>query len=127
MTTRQKAIDIAKKVAKERDSWICQKCGKGKLAGQIQGAHIFPITFGNTAADPDNIIAMCASDHEWARNSWHNSPLENAEWFLVKWPGRYERLKAKAYPIRPIKEYEWKEKLEDLKKQYKDLVKSLNK
>ena len=114
MTDRKKCIEIAKTLAKIRDKWVCQRCGKTKPEVQIQGAHILPVTYGNTASDPENIIALCASDHEWARDSWHNSPLEQ-DWFEKKFPGRKERLLKKAYPIRPIKKHEWTAKLEELK------------
>lgn len=115
MTPRQKAVDLAKKIAKERDSWTCQKCGRKKPEVQIQGSNIFPVTYGNVAADPENIIALYSSCHEWARDSWHMNPLESAKWFNETYPGLHDKLKAKAYPIRPIKKFEWETKLSELK------------
>lgn len=121
MTTRQKCIELAKKLAKERDSYTCQKpgCGRSKAAGdQIHAGHILPVTYGLTAANPDNLIALCARCHTLSPYSWHQNPIENAAWFNLKFPGRYERLRKIAVPSRPIKEAEWKEILANLKVRY---------
>jgi 5-methylcytosine-specific restriction endonuclease McrA len=121
MSTRKKAVEIAKQIAKLRDDFVCQKCGRRKPEVQIQGAHILTEKgHGILAADPDNIVALCSSCHMWATDSWHNSPLENADWFNKKFPGRFERLKAKDIP-RPIKEFEWEELIKKLKKELKCL------
>lgn len=122
MTTRKKCIELAKKIAKERDNYTCQKCGASKPNVQIQGAHLLPVTYGLTAADPENILALCSGCHMWKASSWHQSPLENSEWFQTKFPGRYERLKKKATPSRPIKEAEWQEILANLKVRLKDNI-----
>lgn len=115
MTYRKKSIEEAKTIAKVRDEYICQKCGRTRPEVQIQGAHIFPVTYGNTADNPENIIALCASCHEFARDAWHNSPLEQ-DWFDEKFPGRKEKLRALILPIRNIKQFEWKERYERNKK-----------
>lgn len=121
MTIRKKAIHLAMELAKERDSWTCQKCGKTKPEVQIQGAHIIPIQAkGVIAADPENIIALCSSDHKWAGDSWHESPLDQ-DWFHKKFPGLFKKLKLKHDP-REVKQFEWQEiynKLKDLKKEIK--------
>jgi len=111
-TIRTKAIDQAKLRAKERDSYTCQK--NPNHTGQMHGSHIIPVGAGGIiAADPDNIITLCASCHKLAGDSWHEAPLEQ-QWFHKKFPGRYDRLKAK-HETRPIKKYEWQEIYDKLK------------
>lgn len=110
LTFKKKAIELAKKLAKERDGYICQKpgCGASKANGdQIHGAHILPVTYGLTAANPENIIALCARCHTFSPYSWHQSPIENAFWFDEKYPGLKEKLLGLAKPSRPIKKDEW--------------------
>jgi len=119
MTPRKKAIELAKKVAKKRDNYICQKHGES-CVGQMHGSHIIPVGAGGIiAADPDNIITLCASAHKLAGDSWHEAPKEQ-DWFDIKFPGRYARLKAK-HENRPIKKYEWLEKVKELTQQLKDM------
>lgn len=114
-TIREKAIDEAKRVAKERDNYICQKCGIDREQAQIQGSHIIPVNAkGIIACNPDNIIALCASCHKWAGDSWHEAPLEQ-KWFDEKFPGRYEELKKIHEPNIPIKKYQWQEEYDRLR------------
>jgi 5-methylcytosine-specific restriction endonuclease McrA len=114
LTARKKAIEKAKLIAKERDGYICQKCGATRDQAQIQGSHIIPSKAGGViAADPENIIALCSSCHKWAGDSWHEDP-KGQQWFDKKFPGLYDKLKAK-HEVRPIKNYEWIEILEELK------------
>lgn len=106
MTPRQKAIDLAKKIAKSRDHNTCQRCGKTN--GQMHGSHIIPVSArGLIVADPEDIICLCANCHKLAGDSWHEAPLEQ-EWFHEKFPGRYEKLKKK-HIVRPVKKHEWQE------------------
>jgi 5-methylcytosine-specific restriction endonuclease McrA len=119
MTYREKAITEAKRIAKERDNFVCQKCGKTSEEKQIQGSHVIPVKSGGLlAADPDNIIALCAGCHKWSGDSWHESPMEQ-QWFTKKFPGLYEYLKLK-HQIRPIKKYEWEELYKELKERTGD-------
>ena len=121
MTARQKCISLAKEIAKIRDGFVCQKCGKKSGEVQIQGSHILPVSAGGfLACDPENVIALCAGDHMWKGDSWHESPLENSEWFNKKFPGRYEMLKSKQTKT-PIKKWQWEERLTELKQELKTL------
>ena len=114
-TFRQKAIEEAKRIAKERDEYTCQKCGATKETKQIHGSHIIPVkAAGIISADPENIIALCAGCHKWSGDSWHEDP-KGQKWFDEKFPGLYDRLKAK-HEVRPIKNYEWEEVWTKLKK-----------
>lgn len=94
---KKKCIELAKRIAKEKANYICEKCGRSKMQGwRMHGAHIIPVEFGNTAADPDNILCLCAKCHSIGRESAHENPLEFSRWFEKKIPGRYDRLRLKA-------------------------------
>jgi len=84
----RKAIELAKKLAKERDGYTCLRCGRSKQGGyQIQGSHIFGIgAHPRLAAEILNIKALCASCHRW----WHSSPQESGKWFREKYPDWYK-------------------------------------
>ena len=114
MAPRKKAVELAKKIAKERDGYTCQRCGACKPNVKIDGAHILPETYGLTAANPRNIIALCSSHHTMDKDSWHKNPL-GQQWFHDKFPGLYDEMWAIANPTRPIKDWEWKEWLQQLK------------
>lgn len=86
---KEKAIDRAK--AKVRSRGICDKCGKSPKI--LHGSHVRSVRHNATAADIDNIMCLCYFCHiRW----WHQYPMEAADWFKSKWPGRYERLLAKS-------------------------------
>ena len=91
---RKKCVELAKETAKKRDRYRCQRCKCTRSAGyQIHGSHILPEGgYINLSAEPENIIALCASCHSLGANSWHESPLEQ-EWFHKKFPGLYQKLK----------------------------------
>lgn len=95
VSLKLKAVTLAKEIARRQG--VCVKCGS--TTRQLHGAHIFPVRYGNTAADPNNIISLCAYCHVYAKDSWHESPLENWEWFNQKFPGKYEELRKKAYSL----------------------------
>ena len=104
MNYKKEAIKLAKEIAKTRDKYTCQRCGKKNC--KIDGSHILPVTYGQTAANPDNIIALCVSCHTLNKDSWHQNPL-GQDWFHKKYPGKYEKLRKLALPNKPIKKYEW--------------------
>src|SRR3990167_2683787 len=91
---RKKCVNKAKQEAKERDKFICQKCGK-KVEGQnAHGSHILPEgAYPLMSAEPNNILCFCYHCHI---NWWHKSPLEATEWFNEKWPGRYQEQRKQA-------------------------------
>lgn len=87
---RKYAVDMAKWVAKERDDFTCQKCGKEVSGVNCQGSHVFSVgSYPSIAADPLNIKCLCYKCHlGW----WHKEPLEAFGWFTEKFPDRYEYL-----------------------------------
>lgn len=80
-------VDMAKKIAKIRDWYTCQRCGNKE---NIHWSHVI-----NEAADHRlstyeyNIKALCYNCH---LNFWHKNPCEAHIWFEGKFPGRYEAL-----------------------------------
>lgn len=121
-----KSIMLAKAVAKERDGYVCQKCGRSREQGwAIHGAHIMPVSWSGTAADPENIIALCAKCHSMGRESAHEDPIGFSSWFNERYPGLYDRMHEKAikYSANPFPKIDWVETIKDLKKQLDNIKK----
>lgn len=113
---KKKAIELAKKLAKERDKYTCQYCGKSGDTRQIHGSHVYSVGSKSfLATDLDNIKALCAYHHQWW---WHSSPLEGAEWFTKKFPKRREYLEDK---IRNYVKPDWEAEYNRLKELDKKL------
>lgn len=87
----EKLEDLAKGFAKERDGYICQKCGEQVKGSNAHGSHVIPVSAGN-ALRWDLINIKCLSYHNHL-NWWHKNPIEAAEWFKGKFPERWEYLK----------------------------------
>ena len=90
-TLRNACMRDAKKLAKERDDYTCQRCGKRAEDGwKIDASHVIPD--GRCEAlntDPMNMKALCFACHKlW----WHMSPLEAGVWFAEKFPDRAKYL-----------------------------------
>lgn len=110
---RKKCEDKAKEVAKKRDKYTCQKCGKVVSGSDCHGSHVRPVSSGNQFRfDIRNIKVLCYHCHI---NWWHKNPIEAAEWFKEKFPDRYEYLFKtiqlpvkydESYYINKIKEYD---------------------
>jgi hypothetical protein len=121
---RKKCVEIAKKIAKSRDNYTCQYCGKRGTGMQIHGSHILPEgAYPLMSAEPYNIIALCAEHHVGGSSShmnrtlesWHSHPIKFSQWFNNTWPGRYKEL------VRLSEEkrnhvVNWKARYEEMKK-----------
>ena len=110
----KKCVTLAKLIAKERDGYICQKCGKSKKQGyQIQGSHILGVgAHPRLAAEILNIKAMCSQCHRW----WHSAPTESGEWFKTKFPDWYKELEIlRQKEESSLKKKDWHKMLEELK------------
>ena len=82
--------DISKLLAKHRDNWTCQHCGRGGDKRQMHGSHVIPVSSGKRLRwDLSNIKCLCAYCH---RRWWHGNPLEAWEWFQGKFPARADYL-----------------------------------
>lgn len=105
---RKKLVARAKLEAKERDNFICQRCGKnGKAGYKIDGAHIYSEgKYNGMSALADNIIALCMQCHLW----WHENPIQSADWYQKKFSDRYKILKKLSQKTLKIN---WKQVYED--------------
>jgi hypothetical protein len=72
----------------KRDNFQCVRC---QTTTGLSPAHIYPTgRYPRMAWMTINILTLCwFRCHDW----WHKHPLESAEWFKQKYPGRAERLK----------------------------------
>lgn len=87
---RKEVEKLAKLVAKIRDKWTCQKCGKKVVGSDAHGSHIIPVSHGNSLRfNPKNILCMCYHCH---MNWWHKNPTEAGDWFSSKYPELKEYL-----------------------------------
>ncbi len=92
----------------------CERCGK---TSSLQDAHI--IGRAKSLAirwDEENHLCLCVRCHLYW---WHKQPLEAAQWFEEKWPGRYEKLNQKRLLIKKTDVQGW---FLLLKSQHKKLV-----
>ena len=125
---RKKCVELAKTIAKTRDNYTCRYCGAKKPDVQIHGSHIYGEgTYHSMSADPDNIIALCAKHHVggyWKNNndvSWHESPMEMAEWFQTNYPELYKSLKERSRENIQADRFYWEKKLKLLKNELEKL------
>lgn len=124
-TPKSAAIKLAKDIAKLRDGYICQKCYRSKEQGwAIHGAHIMPVTYGGTAADPENILSLCAKCHSMGKTSAHQDPVGFGNWYESMYPGKYKKLRNKAikYDKNPFPKIDWEELRQDLLKIKKKML-----
>lgn len=106
---RKKCVDRAKKDAKERDNYICQKCGKTVSGMNAHGSHIYNEgTYRSMSADVDNILTFCYYCHIYW---WHKNPIEASEWFKKKFPELYKVLRKRSQTIKTVN---WKQRYEQM-------------
>jgi 5-methylcytosine-specific restriction endonuclease McrA len=109
---------LAKTLAKERDDYTCQKCGKQERGSGMHGSHVIPVSAGAKLRwDLMNIKALCYHCH---LNWWHKNPLEAGQWFRDTFPERAEYLEAN----RGIRKFTVQE-LKDLKQELTNQLKLL--
>lgn len=110
---RKKCVTWAKLEAKERDNFICQKCGKKVEGMNAHGSHIYNEgTYRSMSADPDNILTMCYYCHI---NWWHKNPISAAAWMWEKYPELTEKLRKRSQIIKVI---DWKKRWEEIINRY---------
>lgn len=106
--------DLAKNMAKKRDDYTCQKCGKRVEGSNCQGSHVIPKSHGNILRfDVMNIKTLC---HHCHLNWWHKNPMEAAEWFSSKFPDRWEYIQNRKNQVVHWKEHDFLEMIEEYKK-----------
>jgi 5-methylcytosine-specific restriction endonuclease McrA len=110
---KKKLMDLAKKVVKQRDKNICQKCGKYVEGSNCHASHVIPVSAGHMLAfDPINMKILCFFCHlRW----WHKNPLESADWFTAKFPERRAYLEERK-KIKKWTAYELELEIEKIKK-----------
>ena len=87
---RKKCVARAKLLAKERDNYTCQRCGK--MPDKIDGSHVYPEgTYHGMSANVDNIKSLCSYCHLYW---WHKDVISARDWFAKKFPERFKKLKA---------------------------------
>jgi len=86
---KDKLEDLAKKIAKARDGYVCQWCGAKVEGSNAHGSHLIPKSKGDAHRwNPKNIVCHCYHCH---LNVWHKSPVEASNWLkgykksLWKW------------------------------------------
>lgn len=119
--TRKHAVELAKKVAKARDGYRCQRCGRGEDQVQIQGSHIKGEgAYPNLSYNPRNIKALCAEDHRW----WHSVPTESGLWFKEKFPEWHEEIQALARE--PVGKHDYNAICEELNNQLNEYADTID-
>lgn len=114
-TLKDKAVDEAKLLAKLRANFICEECSeKDKV---MHGAHIMPVTYNGTAADPYNLLCLCPACHSMGPKSAHQNPGKFIRWLDKKFPGRYDECERRAleYQNCPFPKKDWVEIRNELK------------
>lgn len=119
---KKKAIDLAKTLVKQKQNYVCERCGRSRDASgyQMHGSHVMSVSFAKTAALPENILCLCSSCHKMSPQSWHEDPVGAARWFDQKWPGRYDKLREMAvnYSRNPKPKIDWEEVYRELKERF---------
>ena len=115
-----KALDnLAKLVAKERDKWICQKCGKEVHGKSAHGSHVIPVARGHRLRwENTNIKCLCSYCH---RRFWHSNPVEAGEWFKAKFPKRWAAIESMLGDKKRFSTAELEELRQDLSRKLKRL------
>jgi len=119
---------IAKTLAKERDGYVCQKCGEKVCGSNAHGSHVIPVSAGQTLRwDLDNIKCLCMHDHIYW---WHKNPLESSAWFRSAFPERYEYLQSMRnlmikFPTTQLEEFHEAVKGVKSWEKYKELYKDM--
>lgn len=110
---------ITAKIIKLRDDSRCQRCNSFTSGCGSHWAHVYSRRRFSMRWDLINAICLCAGCHRWA----HGNPLAFTEWFKREFPARYYYLRAKRLEkIRPIKDAELAERLEEKKQKLKNLL-----
>ena len=105
----------AKRLAKQRDKYICQKCGKKVSGSKAHGSHVIPKSRSQLLRfDIMNIKCLCMFCHiRW----WHLYPTDSGIWFRETFPDRYKYLERLKNEKKQWKRFELEELYKQLKNQ----------
>lgn len=110
---KEQLMILVKQKVKERDKYICQRCGKQVDGKNCQASHVIPVSAGNILSfDELNLKVLCYHCH---LNWWHKNPIEAGEWFKTKFPDRWEYLQANKNKLVHWKESDYLEMIEKVK------------
>lgn len=117
---RKRCVAIAKEIAKKRDNYKCQYCGRTKDTVAIHSHHIYNEGCHKAmSADIDNLITVCFTHHCSSWNSkepsFHKNPMEMADWYKEHYPEKHAELKARTQIYQKTDFIYWTKKLEELK------------
>lgn len=93
----------------------CQRCGSEI---SLQNSHTITRSNYFLRWDEQNCIALCVKCHLYW---WHRDTLEAAQWFMQKFPERYEYLMANKHRIIKRSRQDYLDLLDSLKKRLKEL------
>jgi len=122
---RAKCITLAKQIAKTRDGYQCQFCGRTKDRGwKIDGSHVIAVgrCGGKLACHPLNIKALCSDCHR----AWAENPALMGPWYRLRFPLRWAYVD-REYQVWTSSDKDtisilwWRERLEELKAELKEL------
>ena len=93
-----------------RSKGHCEASDVSECAGILNACHIIRRGSGSTRHDLENGLSLCVGHHYWFDKG---DKFKVTEWFNNKWPGRYDRLKARDKIVH-YKLHDWLEILEEL-------------
>ena len=110
---KKKIETEAKRIAKERDGYICQKCKKKVSGSSAHGSHVIPVSRSQLLRfDPWNIKCLCYGCHF---QYWHLNPTESGIWFRETFRDRFEYLDRLKNEKKHWKRFELEALYEELK------------
>lgn len=112
-TLKNKLWKICIQIIRQRDKMTCQKCGRQVEGVNAQTSHVYGKgAYPNLKFDLWNLKLMCFYCH---KNFWHANPLEAYEWFMEKFPERYEYLQEAKNKQKHYKAHDYQELIEEYK------------
>ena len=116
---RKENDELVRKIIRRRG--ICEKCGrrlaKAKGEGELgEVDHVFGKDTDGLRWLLDNLLYLCTRCHRLIKhsNAGRNTEKEFREWFIQKYPERYEKLKPLINRVNIINPYEVREQLQKI-------------
>lgn len=115
LTAAKKRLEkLVKDYVKVRDNYTCQYCGEVVSGSNCHASHVIPVSrSGYLQFEPLNMKVLCYHHHI---NWWHKHPIEAGQWYIDKFPDRWEYLQdLHKQRLKPMKLPEILEKIEEYK------------
>ena len=114
-TVRNRLDKLIREVTRLRDGFCCQKCGQRVDGSNAQPSHVLSKgAYKHLRWEVDNVKTLCCPCHIFW---WHKEPMEAKDWFIGKFPERWERLQKMKNKTRQFKRWD----LLDIEKKLKEL------